>query len=380
MTLMFYFLPLFLFNQPVGGCMAGGGQTFICCPPFSSIGCSPSVPICRGYSSYGGSYEAPQQIFYPRPFTYQTNNECKEFINCGSCDESVEEEEEYQKVKIDLDTNTENGCSQQQQQKPCPSTGCTATFNQFPYSLPSCNGASNCNNEQLPLSISDENLPCIDGCSSETNLQINSPCNSPINCNNNNYLKIPPLPPSDSLPIPLPFATTSTEFPIAVSPDIFNQQDYESLDNNELLVTSSTFPTLQTSSFLFPSPVEVSPSNSVEEILQASTLTSTNTDEETTIISPQNPYENNENDKLLEQIITTTISIPTTIKEIKSSSDSLLLNYEDENNKYDNNEILPKNEEMAYGNEAVKKEKLKEKLNTSENEEMKNNCDDTELR
>ena len=101
---------------------------------------------------------------------------------------------------------------------------------------------------------------------------------------------------------------------------------------------------------------------------------------ETTIISPQNPYENNENDKLLEQIITTTISIPTTIKEIKSSSDSLLLNYEDENNKDDNNEILPKNEEMAYGNEAVKKEKLKEKLNTSENEEMKNNCDDTELR
>jgi len=133
------------------------------------------------------------------------------------------------------------------------------------------------------LSISDENLPCIDGCSSETNLQINSPCNSPINCNNNNYLKIPPLPPSDSLPIPLPFATTSTEFPIAVSPDIFNnnQQDYESLDNNELLATSSPFPTLQTSSFLFPSPVEVSPSNSVEEILQASTLTSTNTDEGT---------------------------------------------------------------------------------------------------
>ncbi|CAK5082404.1 unnamed protein product [Meloidogyne enterolobii] len=185
---------------------------------------------------------------------------------------------------IQKDTNSENGCSQQQQQqKPCPSTGCIATFNQFPSSLPSCNGASNCNNEQLPLSISDENLPCIDGCSSETNLQINSPCNPPINCHNNNYLKIPPLSPSDSLPIPLPFATTSTEFPIAVSPDIFNnnQQDYESLDNNELLGTSSPFPTLQTSSFLFPSPVEVSPSNSVEEILQASTLTSTNTDEGT---------------------------------------------------------------------------------------------------
>ena len=102
---------------------------------------------------------------------------------------------------------------------------------------------------------------------------------------------------------------------------------------------------------------------------------------ETTIISPLNPYETNENDKLLEQIITTTtILLPTTIKEIKSSSDSLLLNYEDENNKDDNNEILPKNEEMAFGNEAVKKEKLKEKVNTSENEEMKNNCDDTELR
>ncbi|CAK5080658.1 unnamed protein product [Meloidogyne enterolobii] len=35
---------------------------------------------------------------------------------------------------------------------------------------------------------------------------------------------------------------------------------------------------------------------------------------------------------------------------------------------------------MAFGNEAVKKEKLKEKVNTSENEEMKNNCEDTELR
>nr|CAD2176932.1 unnamed protein product [Meloidogyne enterolobii] len=101
---------------------------------------------------------------------------------------------------------------------------------------------------------------------------------------------------------------------------------------------------------------------------------------QTTIISPQNPYETNENDKLLEQIITTTISIPTTITEIKTSSDSLLLNYEDENNKEDNNEVLPKNEEMAFGNEAVKKEKLKEKVNTSENEEMKNNCEDTELR
>jgi len=35
---------------------------------------------------------------------------------------------------------------------------------------------------------------------------------------------------------------------------------------------------------------------------------------------------------------------------------------------------------MAFGNEAVKKEKLKEKENTSENEEMKNNCEDSELR
>ncbi|KAF7633857.1 Ground-like domain-containing protein [Meloidogyne graminicola] len=230
---------------------------------------------------------------------------------------------EYQNINFD-NSNSENGCNQQM---PCP--------------------LENLNN--LPLSISDENLPCIDGCSNENNLQINNyPCNT-----------FPSL--NYDLSSPLPFNIQLTELPIAAPQDLFNQQnDYDNLENNEILISSlttlipSSSPLPTSSSFSISSPVEVSPSIEEEQFISTDIIEVITSTE----LNSQNIYEDN-NNKLLDT--TNKINI-----------DSYLNN--NENNEQKIEEII---------NEAVNKEKPKEKENKSEDEELKinnNNCEDFELK